>query len=262
EGAKPVFENLKPLQAEFKIQNINRSVGAILSHEVSKKFKAEGLKEDTLHYKFKGSAGQSFGAFLAKGITFEVSGESNDYLGKGLSGGKLIIYPPQNSSFKADDNILIGNVAFYGATSGEAYINGMAGERFGVRNSGVKAVVEGVGDHACEYMTGGRIVVLGQTGQNFAAGMSGGIAYILDEDNSFENKCNQGLVGLEQPNSNDIEELQHLIENHYYYTKSKKAKHILERFDEYQLKFIKVIPHDFKRILESKNEKTQEKIVA
>ncbi|RRO19181.1 glutamate synthase large subunit [Flavobacteriaceae bacterium 14752] len=262
EQAKPVFENLQPLKAEFDIINVNRSVGAILSHEISKKFKAKGLKDDTLHYKFNGSAGQSFGAFLAKGITFEVSGESNDYFGKGLSGGKLIIYPPKDSTFKADENILIGNVAFYGATSGEAYINGMAGERFGVRNSGVKAVVEGVGDHACEYMTGGRIVVLGQTGHNFAAGMSGGIAYVLDDDNSFENKCNKGLVGLEQPKDKDIEELKELIENHVQYTKSQKAKYILEHFEEYKLKFTKVIPHDFKRILESKNEKKQEKIVA
>jgi len=262
EQAKPVFESLKPLKTEFEIQNINRSIGAILSHEISKRFKAKGLEDDTLHYKFNGSAGQSFGAFLAKGITFEVSGESNDYFGKGMSGGKLIIYPPHNSTFKADENILIGNVAFYGATSGEAYINGMAGERFGVRNSGVKAVVEGVGDHACEYMTGGRIVVLGQTGHNFAAGMSGGIAYVLDENNSFEQKCNQGLVGLEQLNDKDIKELQQLIENHVQYTKSQKTKYILEHFEEYKLKFTKVIPHDFKRILESKNEKKQEKIVA
>lgn len=261
--AKPVFEGRQPVKAKFNLKNTNRSVGAILSHEVSKKFKAEGLAEDTLHYKFEGSAGQSFGVFLAKGITFEVSGESNDYFGKGLSGGKLIIYPPENATFQADENILIGNVAFYGATSGEAYINGMAGERFGVRNSGVKAVVEGVGDHACEYMTGGRVIVLGETGKNFAAGMSGGIAYVIDEHNQFENLCNKSMVSLEQPSEENFEEIKEMIAKHFSYTNSKKAKLILDNFEEYKLKFIKVIPEEFKRILEEKQkEDKQEKIVA
>lgn len=261
--AKPVFESLKPVKTKFNLKNTNRSVGAILSHEVSKKFKADGLAEDTLHYKFEGSAGQSFGAFLAKGITFEVSGESNDYFGKGLSGGKLIIYPPENATFQADENILIGNVAFYGATSGEAYINGMAGERFGVRNSGVKAVVEGVGDHACEYMTGGRVVVLGETGKNFAAGMSGGIAYVLDEDNQFEHLCNKSMVSLERPSEDNFEELKEMITRHFNYTNSKKAKYILDNFEGYKLKFTKVIPEEFKRILEEKQKENKpEKIVA
>ena len=192
------------------------------------------MPEDCLHYQFKGSAGQTFGAFLAKGIKFELAGESNDYFGKGLSGGKLIVYPPKDSTFKADQNILIGNVAFYGATSGESYINGMAGERFAVRNSGVKAVVEGVGDHACEYMTGGRIVVLGETGGNFAAGMSGGIAYVLDIDDKFRSRCNTTMVGLETPAEGDIEEIKQLISNHVEYTNSKKAKFILDDFENFQ----------------------------
>jgi glutamate synthase (NADPH/NADH) large chain len=261
ETAKPAFENHKPIEAKFNLKNTNRAVGAILSHEISKKYKADGLPEDTLHYKFEGSAGQSFGAFLAKGITFEVAGESNDYFGKGLSGGKLIIYPPKVSSFKADQNILIGNVAFYGATSGEAYINGMAGERFGVRNSGVKAVVEGVGDHACEYMTGGHVVVLGETGYNFAAGMSGGIAYVLNENNNFKTHCNTNMVALESPSEQDYDELRALIQKHYNYTNSKKAESVLEQFEHIKDQFIKVIPHEFKRILEEK-ETQNEKIVA
>jgi len=261
--AQPVFDGKQNVKAKFKINNTNRSVGAILSHEISKQFKAEGLVKHKIHYKFLGSTGQSFGAFLAKGLTFEVEGESNDYFGKGLSGGKLIIYPPKDSSFKADENILIGNVAFYGATSGEAYINGMAGERFGVRNSGVKAVVEGVGDHACEYMTGGRVVVLGNTGVNFAAGMSGGIAYVLDDQNTFDKKCNVNMVSLDEPSDDNLDELKKLILEHFNSTKSEKAKHILNNFEEYKSKFVKVIPHEFKRVLiEKEREAEQEKIVA
>ena len=262
EKAKPAFKNKKPIKAQFDIKNTNRSVGAIISHEISKTFKAEGLPEDCLHYQFKGSAGQTFGAFLAKGIKFELAGESNDYFGKGLSGGKLIVYPPKDSNFKADKNILIGNVAFYGATSGESYINGMAGERFAVRNSGVKAVVEGVGDHACEYMTGGRVVILGETGGNFAAGMSGGIAYVLDIDDKFKSKCNTAMVGLETPTEGDLEEIKQLISNHVEYTNSKKARFILDDFENFKTKFIKIIPHEFKRILEEKQNEEQEKIVA
>lgn len=260
ETAQPAFKGFHDVRSEFKIKNTNRSVGAILSHEISKRFKADGPK-NKIHYKFNGSTGQSFGAFLAKGLTFEVEGESNDYFGKGLSGGKLIIYPTADSTFKADENILIGNVAFYGATSGEAYINGMAGERFGVRNSGVKAVVEGVGDHACEYMTGGRIVILGGTGYNFAAGMSGGIAYVFDENENFKKRCNMSMVEIEMPSDENFEELKGLINNHYNFTKSEKAKCILEDFDNYKSNFLKVIPHEFKRILEKKEEQNQ-KIVA
>ena len=260
EKAKPAFDDKRPVQAEFSIKNIHRAVGALLSHEISKKFKDKGLADDTLHYHFKGSAGQSFGAFLAKGVTFEVAGESNDYFGKGMSGGKLIIYPPDKSSFEADKNILIGNVAFYGATSGEAYINGMAGERFCVRNSGVKAVVEGVGDHACEYMTGGRVVILGEIGFNFAAGMSGGIAYVLNEQDNFEARCNKALVGLDELEEGDVNELKNLITNHYQFTKSKKAKAILDDFDAFVPKFIKVIPHDFKRVMEAKENKNKKNV--
>jgi glutamate synthase (NADPH/NADH) large chain len=261
--AKPALEHHTQVKHAFSLRNVNRATGAILSNEISKLYKAEGLAEDTIHYKFHGSAGQSFGCFLAKGVTFEVEGESNDYFGKGLSGGKLIIYPPQSSKFKSEENIIIGNVAFYGATSGYAYINGMAGERFGVRNSGVNAVVEGVGDHACEYMTGGRLVILGETGKNFAAGMSGGVAYVFDEKNTFRSNCNKAMVGLESPSEEDYKELKTLIENHYHYTKSEKAKSILNRFDEMYTQFIKVIPTDYKRILEAKKQEEQnKKIVA
>jgi glutamate synthase (NADPH/NADH) large chain len=261
EDAKPAFESGKSVKNSYSIRNIDRATGAILSNEISMKFKAEGFKEDTIHFKFDGSAGQSFGSFLAKGVTFEVEGESNDYFGKGLSGGKLIIYTPKSSSFDSEENIIIGNVAFYGATSGTAYINGMAGERFGVRNSGVEAVVEGVGDHACEYMTGGKIVILGETGKNFAAGMSGGTAYILDDQNTFENNCNKAMVGLETPSEENFKELRVLIENHYQLTRSKKAKYVLDHFEEMKSHFVKIIPHDYKRILEAK-EKQEQKIVA
>jgi glutamate synthase (NADPH/NADH) large chain len=265
EVAKEAMDSQKPVRETFPIRNINRAVGAILSNEISKKYKGEGLPEDTIRYKFEGSAGQSFGAFLAHGVTFEIEGESNDYYGKGLSGGKLIIYPPKDSDFDASENIIIGNVAFYGATSGYAYINGMAGERFAVRNSGVRSVVEGVGDHACEYMTGGRVVVLGETGKNFAAGMSGGIAYVLDEKKAFEDNCNQAMVSLENPSDEDTEELKTLISYHAQATGSQKAKKILENFEDYLPQFIKVIPYDFKRILEAKKaeeQKENEKIVA
>lgn len=263
EDAKPAFENGTQVKNLYSIRNIDRSTGAILSNEISKKFKDDGFKEDTLHYKFEGSAGQSFGCFLAKGVTFEVEGESNDYFGKGLSGGKLIIYPPKSSTFNSEENIIIGNVAFYGATSGTAYINGMAGERFAVRNSGVSAVVEGVGDHACEYMTGGSVVILGETGKNFAAGMSGGIAYVLDEKNTFEANCNIAMVGLETPSDENFEELKALIQTHYKLTNSEKAKQVLADFEELKTQFIKIIPHDYKRILEEKKEKEQQqKIVA
>ena len=179
------------------IRNTNRVVGTILGSEVTRRYGPQGLPEDTIHFHFQGSAGQSFGAFIPPGITLELEGDANDYFGKGLSGGKVVLYPPEDSTFAPEENIIVGNVAFYGATNGEAYIRGMAGERFCVRNSGVRAVVEGVGDHACEYMTGGRVVVIGKTGRNFAAGMSGGIAYVLDEDGTFKNRCNLETVSLE-----------------------------------------------------------------
>ena len=182
---KPALERGEPVRADLPIRNVNRVVGTMLGSEVTRRYGADGLPEDTIHLHFNGSAGQSFGAFMPQGMTLELEGDANDYVGKGLSGGKIIVYPPAGSTFAAEENIIIGNVAFYGATSGEAYIRGMAGERFCVRNSGVNAVVEGVGDHGCEYMTGGRVVVLGRTGRNFAAGMSGGIAYVLDENGDF-----------------------------------------------------------------------------
>ena len=186
EAAKPALENQQKVYAEFQLKNTDRTIGTILSNEISKKYRGEGLPEDTIHFKFTGTAGQSFAAFNTKGVTLELEGDANDYFGKGLSGARLIIYPSQHASFVPEENIIIGNVAFYGATSGEAFIRGKAGERFCVRNSGVNAVVEGVGDHGCEYMTGGRVVILGDTGRNFAAGMSGGIAYVYDVKGKFD----------------------------------------------------------------------------
>ncbi len=255
----PALKNNISVKNEFKITNVDRSVGTMLSNEVSKRFGSNGLPDDFIHFLLKGSAGQSFAAFLAKGITLELEGESNDYFGKGLSGGKVIVYPSSKSGFIAENNIIIGNVAFYGATAGEAYINGMAGERFAVRNSGVKTVVEGIGDHGCEYMTGGTVVILGKTGKNFGAGMSGGIAFIYDEDKSFKNKCNLGMIGLETPDFEDLTQLNELIRNHTKYTKSQKAIAILAEWEQEKTKFIKVIPNDYKAVLAKKN---QEKITA
>ena len=197
EAARAALDDGEPVQRKIYYPKHGRTTGALLSNEISKKYKGKGLPEDTIHFQFKGSAGQSFAAFVAPGVTFELEGEANDYFGKGLSGGKLIVYPDKEATFKPEDNIIIGNVAFYGATSGEAYIRGQAGERFCVRNSGVNAVVEGVGDHACEYMTGGRVVILGETGRNFAAGMSGGIAYVFDPEHALERLCNKEMVDLE-----------------------------------------------------------------
>jgi glutamate synthase (NADPH/NADH) large chain len=207
------------------------------------------LPDDTIHIRFRGSAGQSFGVFTAKGITFELEGEANDYFGKGLSGGKLIVYPDRESTFKPEDNIIIGNVAFYGATSGEAYIRGMAGERFCVRNSGVKAVVEGVGDHGCEYMTGGRVVILGKTGKNFAAGMSGGIAYVFDPEQTLKELYNPEMVELEKMEDGDKAEVYTMIEKHFQYTKSDPADWILENWELASEMFVKVMPRDYKAVL-------------
>ena len=231
-----------------------------LSNEIAKVYGAAGLPEDTIHFKFTGTAGQSFGAFAAKGLKLEIEGESNDYFGKGLSGGKLIVYPFKESTFKASENIIIGNVAFYGATSGEAYIKGMAGERFCVRNSGATAVVEGVGDHGCEYMTGGIAVILGETGRNFAAGMSGGMAFIYDANKSFEPKCNKEMVDLESVESEDIQTLKTLLENHFNYTKSVVAADILANFDAELKNFIKVMPRDYKLALLKRKQKKEEVI--
>ncbi|UBM62407.1 glutamate synthase large subunit [Candidatus Sulfidibacterium hydrothermale] len=241
------------------IKNTDRAVGAMLSGEISKKYGEKGLPEDTIHVAFSGSAGQSFGAFLAKGITFRLEGDANDYLGKGLSGGKIIVVPPRKSVFKPEKNIIIGNSVFYGATAGEAYIEGVAGERFCVRNSGVRAVIEGTGDHCCEYMTGGRVVVLGKTGRNFAAGMSGGVAYVLDENHDFAYYCNKGLVDLLKiDNMQDVKELQDMINKHLLYTQSSLAARILTRWDEYLPKFVKVVSFEYRKILEEEKLKQLE----
>ena len=267
EAAKSAIDDGEPVQQKFIIRNIDRSVGALLSNEVSKKHKAKGLPEDTVHFNFKGSAGQSFGAFVAPGLRFELEGEANDYFGKGLSGGKLIVYPDREATFKPEDNIIIGNVAFYGATSGEAYIRGQAGERFCVRNSGVNAVVEGVGDHACEYMTGGRVVVLGKTGRNFAAGMSGGIAYVFDTENDLERLCNKDMVDLERMNEEDRQEVKAMIEKHFKYTGSDPAEWILENWEAASSLFVKVMPKDYKAVLQKQKalnavQKTDKKVAA
>ena len=229
--------------------NTDRSFGTIFGSEITKKY-GDTLEPDTFTVKCTGAGGQSFGAFIPKGLTLELVGDSNDYFGKGLSGGKLVVYPPRGIKFKQDENIIIGNVALYGATSGEAYINGVAGERFCVRNSGAIAVVEGVGEHGCEYMTGGRVAVIGKTGKNFAAGMSGGVAYVLDEDRDLYMKLNKEMVSIEEiTNKYDVVELKDMIQAHVAYTNSEKGKEILDNFKEYLPKFKKIIPHDYKRML-------------
>jgi glutamate synthase (ferredoxin) len=226
-------------------------VGTILGSEVTRRFGPDGLPEDTIHFHFQGSAGQSFGAFVPPGMTLELEGDANDYFGKGLSGGKVILYPPEGSTFVPEENIIVGNVAFYGATNGEAYIRGMSGERFCVRNSGVRAVVEGVGDHGCEYMTGGRVVVIGKTGRNFAAGMSGGIAYVLDEEGDFKKRCNLETVSLERLDKRDLQEVEGMIKRHAIYTHSTRAWQILTFWHETAPKFVKVMPKDYRRMLEA-----------
>jgi len=246
---KDAIEKGEKVKATLPIKNINRVVGTILGNEITKRH-WEGLPEDTVHLHFQGSAGQSFGAFVPKGVTLELEGDANDYVGKGLSGGKIIVYPPKGSTFAAEENIIIGNVALYGATSGEVYISGVAGERFGVRNSGVTTVVESVGDHACEYMTGGKVVVLGPTGRNFAAGMSGGVAYVLDESGDFATRCNTQMVALEALEGEEIDDLRELIQRHADYTQSQKAALVLANWSEMLPKFVKVMPKDYKRMLQ------------
>ena len=234
---------------EVDVTNTDRALGTLLGAEITRRF-GESLAEDTYTVKCTGAGGQSFGAFIPKGLTLELVGDSNDYFGKGLSGGKLIVYPPTGVSYKEDENIIIGNVALYGATSGKAFINGVAGERFCVRNSGATAVVEGTGDHGCEYMTGGRVVVLGRTGKNFAAGMSGGVAYVLDDDTTLYKRVNKQLVSLEPvTNKYDVLELKQMITEHVAYTNSKKGKEVLDNFGEYLPKFKKIMPHDYKKML-------------
>lgn len=250
-NAKNAIENKEPVKLEEKIINIDRSTGAMLSHEISKRYGLEGLPDDTIHVTFHGSAGQSFGAFLAPGVTFRLEGDANDYFGKGLSGGRLIAVPPKGSTFTAEENIIIGNTVLYGATAGEVFVRGVAGERFCVRNSGVTAVVEGTGDHCAEYMTGGLLLVLGTVGRNFGAAMSGGIAYVLDEKGDFEYYCNKGMIELSQlKESDDIDTVKELIQRHCDYTGSTRGQMILDNWEEFRPKFVKVFPLEYKRALE------------
>jgi glutamate synthase (NADPH) large chain len=249
--AKDALENKTPVEFKLPIRNVHRTVGAMLSGEIARRYGSAGLPDDTVRFSFTGSAGQSFGAFLAKGVSLTLEGDANDYVGKGLSGGRIVIYPPRHSTFIPEENILIGNVVLYGATTGEAFFNGVAGERFAVRNSGATAVVEGVGDHGCEYMTAGLVVVLGKTGKNFGAGMSGGIAFVLDETGEFAaTLCNKAGVDLDPVESEtDINALRNLIERHVEYTGSPRGEWILTNWPDMLSKFIKVFPHEYKRVL-------------
>jgi glutamate synthase (NADPH/NADH) large chain len=271
--AKNALDNRQAVVITSNISNVNRTVGTMLSHEVAKRYGQTGLPDDTITVKFNGTAGQSFAAFLARGVSFELHGEGNDYVGKGLCGGRIAIMPPADSKLVAYENIIVGNTVLYGATSGECYFSGVAGERFAVRNSGATAVVEGLGDHGCEYMTGGMVVVLGQTGRNFAAGMSGGVAYVLDEDGGFKKRCNLSMVALEpvpaeaeasetgevemhgRVHFNHLDKadefaLRELIEKHFRYTNSARARHILDNWTDYLNKFTKVMPTEYRRALQ------------
>src|SRR5437867_861553 len=246
---QPALLGREPVSLDLPITNRNRTACTMLSAEISRRHGAEGLPPETIRIKFTGSAGQSFGAWLAPGIAIELEGDANDYFGKGLSGGRIVVYPPREATFAPEENIIVGNVSLYGATGGEVFLRGQAGERFCVRNSGVTAVVEGVGDHGCEYMTGGRVVVLGRTGRNFAAGMSGGVAYVLDDDGHFERRCNTELVGFDPLEDEDAEIVHALVTEHAERTGSPVAARVLERWDAMLPQFVKVMPHDYKRAL-------------
>ena len=248
--ASAALERREPVEIRLPIRNEHRTVGTMLGSEVTRRYGSDGLPDDTIQVEFTGSAGQSFGAFLPRGITMRLEGDANDFWGKGLSGGKLVVYPPRQSPFASHENVIVGNVCLYGATSGEAYVRGIAGERFAVRNSGALAVVEGVGDHGCEYMTAGRIVVIGRTGRNFAAGMSGGVAYVLDADSRFASRCNQQMVDLEPLESEeDVEFVRMMLRRHVRYTNSGRAVSLLADWLDEQSRFVKVIPRDYKRVL-------------
>jgi glutamate synthase (NADPH/NADH) large chain len=260
--AKPALEKREKVSINLPILNTNRTVGTMLSHEIAKRFGHEGLPQDTIQITLNGTAGQSFAAFLAQGISMELIGEGNDYVAKGLCGGRVVIKPPQAFKAKSHENIIVGNTVMYGATTGESYFSGVAGERFCVRNSGASAVVEGLGNHGCEYMTGGTVVVLGNTGQNFAAGMSGGVAYVYDEDGLFNKRCNPSMVSLEKVETKEVQAkvpqhlnqpdeviLKTLIEKHFKYTNSERAKFILDNWDKARTQFIKVMPNEYKRAL-------------
>ncbi|MBI2993474.1 MAG: glutamate synthase large subunit [Gammaproteobacteria bacterium] len=249
---REALEERRPVDIILPIRNINRTVGTTLGYEITRRYGAAGLPDDTIRIRFAGSAGQSFGAFVPRGVTLLLEGDANDYLGKGLSGGKIIVYPPRRATFVPEENIIVGNVVLYGATSGEAYFRGMAGERFAVRNSGASAVVEGVGDHGCEYMTGGRVLVIGPTGRNFAAGMSGGLAYVWDLDGNFRRRCNLGMVDLEAlDDGDDRRTVQALLGKHVHFTQSTVAERLLDNWNTAQSRFVKVMPKDFKRVLEA-----------
>ena len=249
ERCTPAIEQRTPVSFSLPIRNVNRTTGTMLGSEITRRWGRDGLPDRTIDIRFTGSAGQSFGAFVPHGVTLRVEGDANDYFGKGLSGGRLAIFPPRASTFVAEENIIIGNVALYGGTGGEAFVRGVAGERFCVRNSGVHAVVEAVGDHGCEYMTGGRVVILGPTGRNFAAGMSGGIAYVLDRNGDFTSRCNMDMVDLEELGDDDAELVQELITRHVDHTKSPCGQRVLDRWTELRASVVKVMPRDYKRVL-------------
>jgi glutamate synthase (ferredoxin) len=263
ERCKPALTEKKPVKIEVPIRNINRTVGTMLGAEISRKYGAKGLPDDTIQITFRGSAGQSFGAFVPKGMTLRLEGDANDYVGKGLCGGKIAVYPPKEATFVPEENIIVGNVLLYGATSGEVYIRGRAGERFAVRNSGVEAVVEGVGDHGCEYMTGGHVVVIGETGRNFAAGMSGGVAYVWNKSGDFDVRCNKEMVELETLEKEDVAIVQGLLRKHVDYTGSAVAAQILKDWEKISKQFVKVMPTDYKKALQAqKDEKSAPVAVA
>src|SRR5690606_15729919 len=252
EHSEAALKSKEPVFGTFDLKNTNRTIGALLSNEISKIYGSEGLPDNTINFKFNGYAGQSFGAFAAKGLSFELEGEANDYVGKGLSGAQLAIYPRKDIRYKASENIIIGNVALYGATSGRLFVRGQAGERFAVRNSGATTVVEGLGDHGCEYMTGGRVLVLGETGRNFAAGMSGGIAWVYDISGTFHSKCNLEMVDLEKLDSEDETQIISLLKQHVHLTNSDLADCILNNWKNSRSFFVKVFPKEYKQVLLAK----------
>jgi glutamate synthase (NADPH/NADH) large chain len=247
--ALPALEKGQRVEFSAKITNINRSVGTLLSHEITRRTGAEGLPDDSINVRFTGHAGQSFGAWLAKGVTFHLDGDANDYVGKGLSGGRIIIAPPGDAGYKPSENILLGNVALYGATSGEAFLRGIAAERFAVRNSGATVVVEGVGDHGCEYMTRGEALILGPTGRNFAAGMSGGVAWVWDPKEQLKDNINPQMVEIEQPSDADIVRIKELVQKHYQHTGSDVAESLLATWEKARQEFVLVMPVDYKKVL-------------
>ena len=259
--ASKALETGEKVTIEHEIINTNRVVGTMLSNELAKRWKEDMLPDDTINIKLRGSAGQSLGAWLAKGITLTIEGDANDYVGKGLSGGKIIIYPPKESTFKAEENVIAGNVILYGATGGEAYIRGIVAERFAVRNSGARTVVEGIGDHGCEYMTGGVVVVLGPTGRNFAAGMSGGYAFVYDPGDDFQIRFNPGLADLELvTDPEDIATLRSMIEDHVRHTGSGPAKQMLDNWEQALARFKKIMPRDYRRVLEERKRREEHQL--